>query len=127
MSEEKKNQKCNRCKVYRYPSEFLKKGRVLRTCQVCRDICSKSRNKNKRFAPPTVEDVAAYCQERRNFVDPQGFIDHYETNGWVQGNGKKKVVCWKACVRTWEKNSRGAKSDQPTFQRPNLLDAVNNQ
>ena len=47
MSEENKDKKCGRCKVYRYPSEFLKKGRVLKTCQVCRDICYKSRNRNK--------------------------------------------------------------------------------
>ena len=47
MSEENKDKKCGKCKCYRYPSEFLKKGRVLKTCIKCRDIGAKSREKNK--------------------------------------------------------------------------------
>ena len=29
----------------------------------------------KKFIPPTVDDVRAYCQERNNSVDPQTFVD----------------------------------------------------
>lgn len=56
-----------------------------------------------RFTPPTVEDVAAYCRERGNNVDPQSFVDHYEANGWMRG--KTKIKDWRACVRTWETSS----------------------
>lgn len=56
-----------------------------------------------RFAPPSVEDVSAYCEERGNNVDPQHFVDYYTANGWTQGKGKP-VKDWKACVRTWESN-----------------------
>jgi|GEM_PF-3653930 len=56
----------------------------------------------KRFVPPTVEEVGAYCRERQNRVDAQAFIDHYETVGWVYGKGSKPIKDWKACVRTWE-------------------------
>ena len=56
-----------------------------------------------RFIPPTVEEVAAYCAERQNNVDPQKFVDHYLANGWVQGKGKP-IKDWKATVRTWERN-----------------------
>ena len=59
--------------------------------------------KSNRFIPPTVEEVRSYCDERCNNVDAQNFVDHYTGNGWVRG--KTKVKCWKACVRTWEKNS----------------------
>lgn len=59
--------------------------------------------KPKGFIKPTLEEVQAYCLERRNGISPQRFIDHYATNGWVQGKGKP-VKDWKACVRTWEGN-----------------------
>lgn len=63
-------------------------------------------NDNKkisRFTPPSLKDVMQYCSERKNYVDPQGFIDHYSASGWMRG--KNKIKDWKACVRTWEKNS----------------------
>ena len=56
-----------------------------------------------RFTPPTLEEVSDYCWERQNHVDPQKFIDHYSSNGWMVGRTKMKD--WKAAVRTWEKNS----------------------
>ena len=57
---------------------------------------------NKIFKPPTVAEVKAYCDERRNAVDPQSFVDFYESKGWMIG--KNKMKDWKAAVRTWEKN-----------------------
>lgn len=70
-------------------------------------------NKRKRFTPPTIDEVKAYCRERHNNVDAERFIDYYETNGWVQGKGKP-IKDWKAAVRTWEKNSYGT----PKVQKP---------
>lgn len=55
----------------------------------------------KRFRKPTLEEVKAYCEERRNGVDPQRFIDFYESKGWMIG--KSRMKSWKACVRTWER------------------------
>lgn len=60
--------------------------------------------KAKRFTPPTLEEVKAYCEERNNGIDPQRFIDYYSANGWVQGKGKP-IKDWKACIRTWERYS----------------------
>ena len=56
----------------------------------------------KKFAPPTLEEVEAYCKERGNTVDAAQFIDFYASKGWLVG----KVVMkdWKAAVRTWERN-----------------------
>lgn len=54
----------------------------------------------RRFKPPTIEEVIAYCQERKNGINPRSFIDHYSANGWIRG--KTKIKDWKACVRTWE-------------------------
>ena len=54
----------------------------------------------KTFKRPTVEEVAAYCRERNNGVDPQAFCDFYESKGWLVG--KTPMKDWKAAVRTWE-------------------------
>jgi hypothetical protein len=58
---------------------------------------------SRAFAPPTVEEVRAYCTERSNAVDPERFVDHYAARGWVMSNGRQ-IKDWQACVRTWEKN-----------------------
>ena len=57
-----------------------------------------------RFTPPTVDDVAAYCQERGNKVDPRRFVDFYESKGWLVGRAKMRD--WKAAVRTWEQRDK---------------------
>ena len=51
-----------------------------------------------------METVRAYCQERGNKVDPQAFVDFYESKGWMVG--KNKMKNWKAAVRTWEKEDQ---------------------
>ena len=58
----------------------------------------------KRFAVPSVEEVAAYCRERGNNVDAQRFVDFYASKGWRIG--KEPMRDWRACVRTWERNGR---------------------
>jgi len=59
---------------------------------------------NSRFAPPSLKEVSEYCQERGNSVDPEAFINYYEASRWMRG--KTKIKDWKACVRTWEKNTK---------------------
>lgn len=56
------------------------------------------------FVPPSVEEVRAYCLERGNGIDPQYFVDYYDSNGWMVG--KTKMKDWKATVRRWEANER---------------------
>lgn len=58
--------------------------------------------KAKRFIPPTVDEVAAYCQERGNGLDPEAFVDFYASKGWMVG--KNPMRDWKAAVRTWERS-----------------------
>lgn len=70
---------------------------------------------SKRFIPPTLEEVQAYCLERKNKVDAELFLNHYEANGWVQ-NGNKKIKDWRAAVRTWEKRSFGDNKQRSVYQ-----------
>jgi len=70
----------------------------------------------ERFQPPATEDVAAYCSERNNGVNPQRFVDYYTANGWKIGRNKMKD--WKAAVRSWEKNGI-SENPAPLIQQEN--------
>ena len=61
-------------------------------------------NKRGAFTPPSLEEIKNYCQERKNTINPQNFIDFYQSKGWMVG--KNKMKDWKACVRTWESRSQ---------------------
>lgn len=76
----------------------------------------KENIKRKSFSPPTLEEVRAYCQERKNGIDPQRFIDYYAARGWELKQGQK-VKDWQACVRTWERSTEKPK------ERPAASDA----
>ena len=58
---------------------------------------------NNKFKIPTLEEITAYCLDRKNKVNPQQFFDYYTSNGWRVG--KNAMKDWKAAVRTWEKNN----------------------
>lgn len=60
--------------------------------------------KKRNFRKPTLEEIRDYCKERNNTVDPERFIDYYESVGWKIGS--KPMKDWKASVRTWEKNQK---------------------
>lgn len=57
-----------------------------------------------KFVKPTVDDVASYCAERNNKIDPEAFVAHYSANGWKLRNGNK-MADWKSAVITWEKHN----------------------
>lgn len=65
----------------------------------------KRSKSKKQFEIPTIDEVAAYCAERKNNIDPEYFWAWYDARGWKQGNGKP-VEKWRSCVITWEKRDR---------------------
>ena len=65
----------------------------------------------KRFVPPTVVEVEAYCESRGNGIDAEQFINRYESNGWLVG--KSPMKNWQAAVRTWERNNFGDQNKKP--------------
>lgn len=71
------------------------------------------KDKKKKDIPPKIEDVTAYCQERKNGIDAQYWWDSYQAKGWMIGNNKMKD--WKAAIHTWEKNNK----TNPLFQNQN--------
>lgn len=65
--------------------------------------------KSTRFVPPTLEEVTAYCNERRNTVNPEMFIAFYESKGWMVG--KNKMKDWKRAIITWEQRDKRDKAE----------------
>ena len=70
----------------------------------------KSVIRAKRFTPPTLAEVQSYVAERHSPVDPQGFIDFYESKGWMVG--KTPMKDWKAACRNAEKWERWGRTPQ---------------
>ena len=96
--------------------------------QLNKDKESKNDNKAIKkervvFTPPALDEVSAYCAERDNGINPQAFIDFYESKGWMIGPNHMKD--WKAAVRTWESHERRPQSGQRTGnnQQPTGEDA----
>ena len=75
--------------------------------ETCKEKKRKEMKRNekdiveKRFAPPSTQEVEEYCKERGNSVDAQMFVDFYSAKGWKVGSQTMKD--WRACVRTWER------------------------
>ena len=92
--------------------------------EINKDI-EKENIKEKRFVKPTVKEVMEYCKERRNNVDPETFVNFYESKGWKVGSNPMKD--WKAAVRTWEQSRSKAKIKTPsTFvDLPTMEDYIN--
>ena len=84
-------------------------------------VCATA--KPRKFTPPSVEEVREYCSERGNNVDPDKFVDFYDSKGWMVG--KNKMKDWRAAVRTWERTA--PKTTNETHDRyanlRNLLEA----
>ena len=72
-------------------------------------------NRTAIFRRPSVEEVRDYCSERNNNVDPNTFVDFYESKGWKVGNTPMKD--WRAAVRTWERSG----SNAPAAQRKKMV------
>ena len=84
-------------------------GKDIKEKEIDKSI-SKKKSPERLTIPPTVEMVKAYCEERKNGIDAQHFIDFYESRGWMIG--KVKMKDWQAAVRTWEgKRKQETKND----------------
>ena len=77
----------------------------------------------KKFIPPTIEEVKAYCKERKNDVDAQKFYDYYSSSDWYDKNGDK-VRSWKQKVITWEgrQEQKADKNDGWCLPKENEID-----
>lgn len=59
---------------------------------------------DKRFTPPTVDEVREYAKTESLAIDAERFVDFYGTKGWMVG--KNKMKDWQAAVRNWARTSQ---------------------
>ena len=76
----------------------LKQGSSIKEIDKDKEIDSRVNNKFKR---PSIEEINAFCLENNLQLDPQTFIDYYDSNGWKVG--KNSMKDWKATARRWGK------------------------
>ena len=57
--------------------------------------------KARRFSPPSLQEVKDEVERLGYAIDPERFIAHYESNGWMIG--KNKMKSWKSALVTWHK------------------------
>lgn len=69
----------------------------------------------QRFKPPSADDVRAYAIEKGYTIDPEAFVDYYESNGWKVG--KNSMRSWKAAVRTWARKECGNAINKRNFKQ----------
>ena len=69
---------------------------------------TRSKKKNVKFIPPTLEEVKAYIAENGYNVNPKTFYDYFTAGDWVDKNGSP-VRSWKQKIITWNSNSDNQK------------------
>ena len=77
--------------------------------------------KRKNFVKPTVEEIAAYCKEKKYNVNAQQFFNYYESNGWKIGRNAMKS--WQAAVQNWNARDKANNKAAGTMWANNSTDA----
>lgn len=78
------------------------------------------------FVPPTVEEVAEYCRQRKNNINAQRFVGHYASLQWMRGN--TPIKDWRPLILVWEatetKTSSKTDNDTSTFDTDDFFEAA---
>ena len=77
--------------------------------------------KRKNFVKPTVEEIAAYCKEKKYNVNAQQFFNYYESDGWKVGRNAMKS--WQAAVQNWNARDKANNKAAGTMWENNSTDA----
>ena len=84
----------------------------------------REREKARRFSPPSLQEVKDEVERLGYAIDPERFIAHYESNGWMIG--KNKMKSWKSALVTWHKRQIEEDSKRTAFSthRPSYSNAA---
>ena len=77
--------------------------------------------KRKNFVKPTVEEIEAFCKEKKYTVNAQQFFNYYESNGWKIGRNAMKS--WQAAVQNWNIRDKTNNKAAGTMWANNSTDA----
>ena len=82
------------------------------------DSSKSAQKSSKAFIPPTLTEVTQYKNERQSPVDPEAFIDFYQSKGWMVG--KNKMKDWKAAFRNWERDRKPSSQGKKSINQQNV-------
>ena len=79
-----------------------------------------TKEKQKRFTRPSLEEVRAYIREKNYDIDANTFFDYYDSCGWTVGKNKP-MKDWKASVRYWNSTRKNnGYASKPTEEEHQL-------
>jgi len=61
----------------------------------------KTASPSHAFVKPSIQELKAFKAEHDLSFDAAGFLDYYDSNGWMVG--KSKMKDWKAAARNWSR------------------------
>lgn len=97
------------------------------------NVENKRENKEKvnreDFVPPTYDEVKAYAEHLGYFsLDPDTFLDFYDTTDWHQNDGTP-ITNWKRAVANWKRRDkeRGIDISRHIHKNVNYSDTLSQQ
>jgi hypothetical protein len=127
MDNKKEFKKCPRCKTYRTLETFYNtKGRLLKTCSICRDTEKKYRQKNKclhgRQKAQCKECGTGYCQHNRLKHRCKDCGSGYCEHKRIKGNCKYCNNPVKITIKRWINKSKQTDKKKKQYDRCNFID-----
>lgn len=95
----------------RYDSVTKNNESKSKSIEIEKDI--EKEKKEKKFVPPSLEEVTAYITEKGYEVNAESFISFYESKGWYVG--KNKMKNWKAAVANWNQRAKEDRKEDFPF------------
>lgn len=86
-------------------------------------IVNKDSSTN-RFTKPSLTELTDFIKDKQLNVDPEYFLNYYESNGWIVGRTKMKN--WKATCLNWSKKqftnkSKGRVEIDVDYTQPDVI------
>lgn len=70
--------------------------------------------KKESFTKPSLFEVSEFIKQNQYQVNPEAFVNFYESKGWMVG--KNKMRDWRAAVRTWQQKENKNQPKQTTLR-----------
>lgn len=72
---------------------------------------NKKRKEEKKFVPPTLDEIKKYVSEKKLKVDAEQFYNYFTEGNWIDSKGNP-VKSWKQKILTWNGYSVPQKTEQ---------------
>ena len=72
------------------------------------ELDKEKKPRNKKFTPPTIQEIQEYIIEKQYRVDAETFFYHYQSKDWHVG--KNKMKCWKSALGGWNAREKNGKA-----------------